>query len=54
MVKLLIAFAVFAAVVVFVLMKSGPVELGGEHAAQEAMSKPAEHAAPAKPAEAPK
>jgi hypothetical protein len=37
--KLLVGFVAFAALALSVLMQSAPVDLGGEHAAQEAMHK---------------
>lgn len=37
--KIIVGFIIFAAFAVFLLTKSGPVDLGGEHAAQEAMHK---------------
>lgn len=39
--KLIVGFIVFAGVALAVLMTSGPVDMGGEHAAQEAMHKEA-------------
>lgn len=39
--KLVVGFVVFAGLALWVLMNSGPVDLGGEHAAQEAMHKDA-------------
>lgn len=49
--KLIVGFVVFAGLALWVLMNSGPVDLGGEHAAQEAMHKEAapKDAAPAAP-----
>ena len=43
--KLVVGFIVFAGIALWVLMNSGPVDIGGEHAAQEAMHKDAPAAA---------
>ena len=43
--KLIVGFIVFAGIALWVLMNSGPVDIGGEHAAQEAMHKDAPPAA---------
>jgi hypothetical protein len=52
--KLIVGFIVFAGVALWVLVNSGPVDIGGEHAAQEAMHKDAPPAAvPATPSAAP-
>lgn len=54
--KYVVGFFAFAGLALWVMTKSGPVDLGGEHAAQEAMHKGAEShsAAPAAaPAAAP-
>lgn len=45
--KYIVGFFVFAGLALYVMSKSGPVDLGGEHAAQEAMSKGGEAHAPA-------
>ena len=37
--KIVVGFIAFAGLALAVLMQSGPVDLGGEHAAQEAMHK---------------
>ncbi len=47
--KLIVGFIAFAAITLWVLMRSGPVDMGGEHAAQEAMHKDAPPAAAAAP-----
>ncbi|MBK9521893.1 MAG: hypothetical protein KBA96_04925 [Rhodocyclaceae bacterium] len=47
--KLIVGFVAFAGLALWVLMNSGPVDIGGEHAAQEAMHK----SAPPAPAAAP-
>ena len=57
MAKIIIGFVILAAVAIFVMMQAGHVEMGGEHAGQEALkgaekSEPAP-AAPAAPAPAP-
>lgn len=65
MIKIFIAFAIFAAVALFALMKGGDIDLGGEkhgmdapHTEQAAPAAtpatPAAPAAPAAPAEQPK
>jgi hypothetical protein len=48
--KLIVGFVVLAALVIFVMNRGGHVEMGGEHAGQEAMKGGAEvqKAAPAK------
>jgi hypothetical protein len=38
MTKIIIGFVLLAAVAIFVMLKGGHVEMGGEHAAQEAMT----------------
>ena len=48
MVKIIIGFVILAAVALFVMMQGGHVEMGGEHAGQEAMSNK-EGEAPKKP-----
>lgn len=47
--KLIVGFVAFAGLALWVMMQSGPVDMGGEHSAQEAMHKdaPAAVAAPA-------
>ena len=47
--KLIVGFIAFAGLALWVLMSSGPVDIGGEHAAQEAMHKDAPATAPAAP-----
>jgi pyrimidine deaminase RibD-like protein len=42
MVKIIIGFVVLAAAVLFVLNQGGHVEMGGEHAGQEASAKAGE------------
>ena len=37
--KIIVGFVAFAGLALWVLMNSGPVDIGGEHAAQEAMHK---------------
>ena len=49
MTKIIIGFVVLAAVAIFVMNQGGHVEMGGEHAAQEAMKGDAKQAATAKP-----
>ncbi len=39
MAKIIIGFVMLAAVAIFVMMQGGHVEMGGEHAGQEAMTK---------------
>ena len=54
MVKIIIGFVVLAAAVLFVLNQGGHVEMGGEHAGQDASMKTGEKAAaPAATAPAP-
>ena len=58
MIKIFIAFAIFAAVAIFALMKGGDIDMGGEkhgmdHVEHPAPATPAAPAAPA-PAEQPK
>ncbi len=50
MAKIIIGFVILAAVVLFVLNSGGHVEMGGEHAGQEAMKGCEPAAAPAAPA----
>ena len=47
--KILLGFAVFAALAIFVLMKGGDIDMGGENHGAEATAAPA-----AAPASAPK
>lgn len=41
MAKIIIGFILLSAIALFVMMQGGHVEMGGEHAGQEAMSKEA-------------
>lgn len=61
MIKIFIAFAIFAAISLFALMKGGDIDMGGEkhgmdapHTEQAAPAAPVAPAAPAAPAEQPK
>jgi len=38
MAKIIIGFVILAAIALFVMMQGGHVEMGGEHAGQEAMT----------------
>ncbi|WP_382320410.1 hypothetical protein ACFJGX_14615 [Hydrogenophaga sp. UC242_50] len=51
MIKIFIAFAIFAAVALFALMKGGDIDMGGEKHGMDAPH--TEQAAPAAPAAAP-
>lgn len=51
--KYIVGFFIFAGLALYVMSKGGPVDLGGEHAAQEAMHKEAPAEAPAAPAVVP-
>jgi hypothetical protein len=48
MAKIIIGFVVLAAVAIFVMNQGGHVEMGGEHAAQEAMQGDGKQTASAK------
>ncbi|WP_201450036.1 hypothetical protein [Hydrogenophaga sp. PBL-H3] len=52
MIKILIAFVLFAAVSLFALMKGGDIDMGGEKHGVDASPAPAESQAPASPAPA--
>ncbi|MDR7094218.1 hypothetical protein [Hydrogenophaga laconesensis] len=57
MIKIFIAFAIFAAVAIFALMKGGDIDMGGEkhgmdHVEHPAPAAPAPAATPAAPAPA--
>lgn len=38
MTKIIIGFVILSAIAIFVMLKGGHVEMGGEHAGQEAMN----------------